>query len=788
MIDIKNIGFRDMRTPAELAIGAAPPLSRVAAPPSPKPGGPGALGAVSSLAGGAAKMTSGGFSAAKFAIQSRESSVSFSETLTTAARNFEISGSELTSGRTSIQDVALRSTDTFTSGSLTQFSGMRAGPISVGGALNFTKRLAYRQSRIAAMAGQFASIASAAVAVGVIINENRNRTPYPLEEDIDRPSLPRLAVGGLAAQLDIALRDKRRLLISGVSVGSGAPSFWNRILTSKLNPLKSYLTLPSYHRGLNMLFADKRGGASAGGSWSEPEPPMAGQYPFNNVRQTESGHIEEWDDTPGAERVHIFHRSGSFVEMHPDGKVVYKSMSHGYQISMGDYNVKVKGDCNFSVDGNATIHSAGEVHVQGDEGVNVETKKDFNVYAQNINLRARNRAKLDGKLVDLRYAKLPGVPLPVFGGLAVRFMPAEYGRDYPLAAKITADQQQASKQQVSQDIDGNSFKSHRRALRVLAGLEPAKGVTLVPPTDYAKELPEFDPLNPTKLSKPRDNPLGNPLIYHVTTQAAIDYRELLFDTPEEVEDAVQYQAHVDTRKALKDIPETAGPALGGNRTTPTSVHTVPENLPLVDYLRRADYYGEFVSTPPRPVPKSIALGGTSFTVGMLADSYSQPDVTIFVDKEEPLIDELSGYTGLGSVVGGGGGGASHGKPDWSIPNELATVRDVASRPSPRDGQPWNFADESSSGQHGSGAFTNAVVEALGPEWGHVGKSGAQKQYNGHAIDAIAYKSPTPLYNGKYMQVVDIIGSSGSSSGTPQWHLEESPTNLPDGTNAAWWRP
>jgi len=640
MIDIKNLGFRDLRTAAEIAIGAAPPLSRIAAPASPKPGGLGVLGAVSSLAGGAVKMTSGGFSAAKVAIQSRESSVSFSETLTAAAKNFEISGNDLRSGRTSIRDVSLRSTETFASGALVQFSGMHAGPISVSNALNFSKRLSHRQSRIAAMAGQFAAIASAAVAVGVIIKENRNRSPYPLEDDIDRPSIPRLAMGGLAAQLDLALRDKRRLLVSGIAIGSGAPSFWNRHLTSKLNPLKSYLTLPGYHRGLNMLFADKVGGAHAGGSWSEPEPPYAGQYPFNNVRQTESGHIEEWDDTPGAERVHIFHRSGSFIEMHPDGKVVYKSMSHGYQISMGDYDVKVMGNCNFSVDGNATIHSKGEVHLQGDEGVNIQTRKDFNVYAENINLRARRRAKLDGKLIDLRYAKLPGVPVTTMSGLAVRFMPAEYGRDYPLANRMTADQQQLGKQQLLQDIDGGNTA---RAMKVLAGLEVAKGVQSPPPTDYAQELPEFDPLNPTKLSKPRDNPLGNPLIYHATTQSALDYREVLFDTPEEVQDAVQYQAHMDTRKALKDIPETVGPALEGNRTTPTSVHTVPENLPLVEYLTRADYYGKFVTTPPGPVPKNVALGGTSFTVGMLADSYSQPGVTIFVDKKEPPIDEMGGY-------------------------------------------------------------------------------------------------------------------------------------------------
>ena len=154
---------------------------------------------------------------------------------------------------------------------------------------------------------------------------------------------------------------------------------------------------------------------------------------------------------------------------------------------------------------------------------------------------------------------------------------------------------------------------------------------------YAPKLPEFDPLNPTKMSKPRVNPLGNPLIYRTTTQAAIDYRELLFDTPEEVQDAVQYQAHMDTCKALKDYPDTVGPALKGNRTTPTSVHSVPEHLPLVDYLTRADYYGKTTFGP------DDTLGGTAFTVRMLADSLSQPDVAISDNKIGLAVDELEGY-------------------------------------------------------------------------------------------------------------------------------------------------
>jgi len=666
-------GFRDLRTAAELALSPAPPLSRDPAPPPSKPGKTGVLGVVSK----AAKMTSGAFAAAKVSIQAREAAVEFSTSLTTAAKDFSATGRKLQRGQISIRDAsvfgsaAVESNSFFGANDLVQFSGLKAGNLDASVAASFAVKLSQRQARIAAMAGQFAQIASAAATIGVIIKENRNKKPYPLEDDLDRPSLPRLAMGGEIAQLDLVLKDKRKLLVVGVAIATGAPSFWNRILTNKLNPLKSFKTLPGYHVGLNMVFADKRGGASAGGSWSEPASPYAAQFPYNNVRQTESGHIEEWDDTPGAERVHLFHRSGSFVEMHPDGKVVYKSMSHGYQISMGDHNVKVKGNCNFSVDGNATIHAKGEVNLQGDAGVNIQTKKDFNVYAENINLRAKKTAKLDGRLIDLRYAKLPGVPIVSANGLAVRLLPEEISRDYPEMGKKLKKSQDTFRTHIrdkSAAILGTHVKAMTTAAAVpvvsvvgvtpmaiataaqnvklikdevnmflvLAGIEPPTGGKLTVPTDYAPDLPEYNPLippDPTKPTKPRENPLGNPLIYHNTTQAGIDYRELLFDTPEEVQDAVHYQAHMDTRKALKDIPEDLLPEVAGNRTQPASIYTAPANLPLVDYLTRADYRGKTTFT------SATTLGGTAFTVGLLADSLAYPDVTIFVDKVEPSIVE-----------------------------------------------------------------------------------------------------------------------------------------------------
>lgn len=55
-----------------------------------------------------------------------------------------------------------------------------------------------------------------------------------------------------------------------------------------------------------------------------PGDPYAAVYPNNKVTQTSSGHVIEIDDTPNAERIHIRHKSGSFIEFHPDGSIVIK--------------------------------------------------------------------------------------------------------------------------------------------------------------------------------------------------------------------------------------------------------------------------------------------------------------------------------------------------------------------------------------------------------------------------------------------------------------------------------
>ena len=59
--------------------------------------------------------------------------------------------------------------------------------------------------------------------------------------------------------------------------------------------------------------------------FKEPVSLYDAQYPYNHVHQTESGHLTEMDDTPGSERLHWMHRTGSYMEMNPNGSVVHKS-------------------------------------------------------------------------------------------------------------------------------------------------------------------------------------------------------------------------------------------------------------------------------------------------------------------------------------------------------------------------------------------------------------------------------------------------------------------------------
>lgn len=102
---------------------------------------------------------------------------------------------------------------------------------------------------------------------------------------------------------------------------------------------------------------------AGGGSWSEPPTQYAAKYPYNHVYESESGHIVEFDDTPGAERIHVSHRTGTFEEIYPDGKKVTKVVKDKYEIIMSNDNILVMGSYNLSVKGQGSIMIEGDTNV-----------------------------------------------------------------------------------------------------------------------------------------------------------------------------------------------------------------------------------------------------------------------------------------------------------------------------------------------------------------------------------------------------------------------------------------
>jgi hypothetical protein len=117
---------------------------------------------------------------------------------------------------------------------------------------------------------------------------------------------------------------------------------------------------------------------TATSSWNEPETKYNVVYPYNNVNETESGHIFETDDTPGAERIHMAHRNGSFTEWYPDGDRVEKITKDKYTIVMKDDHVYIMGKCNITVQGNAEVYVQKNAEVKVDGNVNVRIGGNYN--------------------------------------------------------------------------------------------------------------------------------------------------------------------------------------------------------------------------------------------------------------------------------------------------------------------------------------------------------------------------------------------------------------------------
>ena len=103
----------------------------------------------------------------------------------------------------------------------------------------------------------------------------------------------------------------------------------------------------------------------------EPASPYNAKYPYNKSFRTESGHLIEIDDTPAQERIHVFHKTGTYVEINRDGGIVIKTIDDRYDITTTNKNEYVGINRNEYVGGDHTEHVAGNVDVRINGNVNI---------------------------------------------------------------------------------------------------------------------------------------------------------------------------------------------------------------------------------------------------------------------------------------------------------------------------------------------------------------------------------------------------------------------------------
>ena len=90
---------------------------------------------------------------------------------------------------------------------------------------------------------------------------------------------------------------------------------------------------------------------SASDTFDQPTIPYAAVYPFNNVYESESGHIREYDDTSGNERIHERHRTGTSYEIDASGNKVEIIKGDSYRLLSSKEQVQIQGQSDISIDG-----------------------------------------------------------------------------------------------------------------------------------------------------------------------------------------------------------------------------------------------------------------------------------------------------------------------------------------------------------------------------------------------------------------------------------------------------
>lgn len=129
----------------------------------------------------------------------------------------------------------------------------------------------------------------------------------------------------------------------------------------------------------------------------EPSSSYGSLYPFNRVYQSESGHVIEIDDTPNKERIHIYHKTGTYTEINYDGRKVSKIVDDNIEVILKNDIIYVQGNSNTEIKGSVQVVVDGNVNVRVKGNYSLQVDGDLKINGKTINLNngSKGAARID---------------------------------------------------------------------------------------------------------------------------------------------------------------------------------------------------------------------------------------------------------------------------------------------------------------------------------------------------------------------------------------------------------
>jgi hypothetical protein len=118
------------------------------------------------------------------------------------------------------------------------------------------------------------------------------------------------------------------------------------------------------------------------GVWTSSSNTQLGTYPYINVKQTEAGHQDISDDTPGNEMRRWSHGiSGTSEQWNRNGDREVRVQGNNFTVIVKDNSVIVQGSCVVEIHGNSSLHVYGDMYTQIDGSLNAVVNGDTSIYS-----------------------------------------------------------------------------------------------------------------------------------------------------------------------------------------------------------------------------------------------------------------------------------------------------------------------------------------------------------------------------------------------------------------------